>query len=155
MHPRPQNSRTVAVAFTKNAWLQDIDGALTLLVLIQYVQIRERLESVVLNPSLPDIIAWRWCSSGNYSARSTYGATFCCQSQLLGAKQPWSTKTPAEFNFSFGFCRIGVGLRIAFTSMVSRIVDPVPCVFAVRGVHQSPNPWVRFQHGDLVSAVAP
>jgi hypothetical protein len=40
MHPRPQNSRTVAVAFTKNAWLQDIDGALTLLVLIQYVQIR-------------------------------------------------------------------------------------------------------------------
>jgi hypothetical protein len=45
VHPRCQNSRTVATTLDQNAWLCDIVSALTLHVLLQYVRIIEWLET--------------------------------------------------------------------------------------------------------------
>jgi hypothetical protein len=53
-HPRRRNSRTVAAALDQNTWLSDIIGALTLPVLLQYVEIRESLDTFQLRPSVHD-----------------------------------------------------------------------------------------------------
>jgi hypothetical protein len=58
VHPWRWNKRIVASALEQNAWLCNIVGALTIPVLMQYVEIRERLETIVLNPSSPDATIW-------------------------------------------------------------------------------------------------
>jgi hypothetical protein len=54
MHAIRQNTRSVAIALDQNAWLCYIAGALTLPALLQYVEIREWLETFQLQPSLHD-----------------------------------------------------------------------------------------------------
>jgi hypothetical protein len=54
VHPRRWNNRTVEAALDQNAWLRDIVGALTLPMLVHYVQVKERLEAFVLDPSSSD-----------------------------------------------------------------------------------------------------
>jgi hypothetical protein len=76
-------------------------GALTVLVLLQYVEVRERMEAIVLNHSTPDAMIWHWCSSGLYSVRSAYSTMFIGQSELQGAWYLWKVKALAEFKFFF------------------------------------------------------
>jgi hypothetical protein len=91
----------MAMTLDQNAWLQDIVGALTLPLSMQYEQVRERLVAFTLDPSSPDNTVWCWCSSSVYSASSAYNAMFHGQSQLLGARYLWKVKTPMEFKFFF------------------------------------------------------
>jgi hypothetical protein len=84
-----------------NAWLRDIVGVLTLPVLMQYVQVRESLESFVLDPSSPDNTVWCWCSSGIYSVSLVYSAMFHGPLELQGVRHLWKVKAHAEFKFFF------------------------------------------------------
>jgi hypothetical protein len=76
-------------------------GALTVLVLLQYVEVWERMEAIVLNHSTSDATIWHWCSSGLYSVRSAYSTMFIGQSELQGAWYLWKVKALAEFKFFF------------------------------------------------------
>jgi hypothetical protein len=67
--------------------------------MIQYVQLREQLERVVLTPGTEDRLVWRWSESGRYSASSAYNVMFLGQSQLLGTKELWKTKAPNKCCF--------------------------------------------------------
>jgi hypothetical protein len=49
--------RTVASAMLNQAWVQDITGAPTILVIIQYIELYQRLQSVQLSG---DSFIWRW-----------------------------------------------------------------------------------------------
>jgi hypothetical protein len=60
-------SRTVASALLGNTWICDIVGPYTVPVLVQYVQLGERLMDLVLDSESQDLFIWRWCSSGQYS----------------------------------------------------------------------------------------
>jgi hypothetical protein len=71
---RIRRQRTVQQALHDAAWIADISGALTIPVLVQYLQLRERLQVVTLQPEVPDSITWRWSACGSYSASSAYSA---------------------------------------------------------------------------------
>jgi hypothetical protein len=89
----------VATGLPTNEWIRDIQGTLTVPALVQYVRLRERLQSVVLDPYTSDHMVWKWSPSGSYSASSAYAAMFHGQTQLLGAKEIWKVKAPAEVKF--------------------------------------------------------
>jgi hypothetical protein len=48
--------------------MDDIAGPLTLPVIMQYVHVREQVETIELDPYATDSVVWRWCSSSSYSA---------------------------------------------------------------------------------------
>jgi hypothetical protein len=66
---------------------------------MQYVQLRERLQSVIISQEMDDRFVWRWSSSGVYSASSAYAAMFTGQTQMLGAKELWKAKAPNKCRF--------------------------------------------------------
>jgi hypothetical protein len=65
---RDAHGDRLAAALDHNAWTSDITGALTVQVLLQFLQLIERLEELVLQPDMPDSFIWRWSPSGQYSA---------------------------------------------------------------------------------------
>ena len=73
--PRSKRSKTVASALP-HAWARDITGAPTLQVLVEYLNVWDLVESVVLQPGSADKLIWRWSSDGVYSATSAYRALF-------------------------------------------------------------------------------
>jgi hypothetical protein len=81
MLTRCRNRRTVCLALSGNAWLQDITGPLTLLVLLQSVQVREWVDAVQLNDD-EDSVSWRWSHSGPFSSSSAYAAMFIGQTGM-------------------------------------------------------------------------
>jgi hypothetical protein len=89
----------VAQALAGNAWTKDITGALTLPVLMQYLQVWQALQNVHLNHLVKDGFRWRWNASGRYSASSAYRALFLGQEAILGAREPWKTRAPNKCRF--------------------------------------------------------
>jgi hypothetical protein len=71
-------------ALGDNAWIQDITSALTVLAIIQYVQLWERVKRAILQPGTGDRTKW---NMDVYSAGSAYAAKFHGQMALLGAKE--------------------------------------------------------------------
>jgi hypothetical protein len=92
-------SRIEASALDHNAWIADISGALTVQVILQFLQLVELLDGVALHPGMADSFIWRWSPSGQYSAASAYNALFLGQCSLLGAKELWKTKAPNKCRF--------------------------------------------------------
>jgi hypothetical protein len=99
---RCHRSRMVADALANNAWMRDISGALSILVLVQYLQLRERLVDVQLDLATADKTLWRWTSSSLYSSSSAYAIFFHGQTALAGAKEVWRIKAPHSTSSSFG-----------------------------------------------------
>jgi hypothetical protein len=71
---RARARRTVSSALQNHAWIWDISGALTVPVLTQYLELRERLQDQALDPNTPDAFVWRWEPSGVFSIHSAYAA---------------------------------------------------------------------------------
>jgi hypothetical protein len=63
--------------------IQDVHDPRIIPVLLQYVEIRQRVETVVLEPATEDCLVWRWSSSGTYSSSLTYTALFYGQTSIL------------------------------------------------------------------------
>jgi hypothetical protein len=58
-------------------WVSDFQGALTVLVLMEYLELFQELEQVVLQPGMPDKHIWQRLSpTGNFSSKSAYTAMF-------------------------------------------------------------------------------
>jgi hypothetical protein len=89
------------LALQDQAWISDLTGPLTVPVLVQFVQLRQRLQNFVLHPSLQDRVVWKWCASGQYSCSSAYQAMFLGQTALAGAKELWKVKAPNEYRLFF------------------------------------------------------
>jgi hypothetical protein len=49
----------VVAALENEDWIRDITGLRTVPVLIQYIQLRERLQSVILSQEMDDRFIWR------------------------------------------------------------------------------------------------
>ncbi|OEL13592.1 hypothetical protein BAE44_0025387, partial [Dichanthelium oligosanthes] len=98
---RRQNRRTVTSALQNHTWYSDLLGPLTIPVLVQFLQLVEKLQGVVLDPSRPNRVIWKWCPIGQYSCSSAYLAFFVGQTALAGAKELWKIKVPNEFRFFF------------------------------------------------------
>jgi hypothetical protein len=57
---RCHHSHTVTDALANNAWIRDISGALSIPVLVQYLQLKEHLVDVQLDLATADKTLWRW-----------------------------------------------------------------------------------------------
>jgi hypothetical protein len=71
-----------ALALLNHSWVQDITGALTIPIIIQYIEIHQQLQAVQLSPGIANEFLWQWEASGNYSCRSTYRALFYGQTVI-------------------------------------------------------------------------
>jgi hypothetical protein len=54
------------------SWTSDITGALTVQVLVQFINLYQRLQGVHLSHAVADRLEWRWSANGTYSSRSAY-----------------------------------------------------------------------------------
>jgi hypothetical protein len=91
----------VASSLARCAWIRDITGALTIPVLIQYLQLRQQLDTIDLSLRVEDQITWKWSSLVQYSYSSAYVAMFYGQSVVPGAKELWKVRAPNEFKLFF------------------------------------------------------
>jgi len=72
-------------ALNNRTWVSDIRGALTVQVLIEYINLWELLSNVELQPDVEDTHIWKVSTTGQYTSKSAYEALF------IGAIQfgPW------------------------------------------------------------------
>jgi hypothetical protein len=94
-----RNSRTVAVVHGNEDWIRDITSPRMVPVLIQYVQLRERLQYIILLQETDDRFTWSWLPSGVYMASSAYAGMFAGQAQTLRAKELWKARVPNKYRF--------------------------------------------------------
>lgn len=88
----------VAEALQNRRWIRDITGALTILVLGEYIQIREMVDPIVLQPD-PDRFIWKWSADGKYNSQSAYHAMFLCETAVAGAHELWKSRIPSKCKF--------------------------------------------------------
>ena len=77
--------RSVRDALSSQAWISDIQGARTVGVLVEFLQLCDVLMDFQLQPEVEDRHIWRLSSNGIYSAKSAYDGFFL-GSTLFG---PW------------------------------------------------------------------
>ncbi|CAN6359861.1 unnamed protein product [Urochloa humidicola] len=99
VRPRVVRLRTVRDALVDRAWTQDITRQLTVTAIRQYMFLWARLRDVQLQPDVEDTIAWRWCSSATYSARSAYRMFFEGSMRFVGARPIWKAWAPLKVKF--------------------------------------------------------
>ncbi|OEL35780.1 hypothetical protein BAE44_0003201, partial [Dichanthelium oligosanthes] len=130
---RRRITRTVASALSFHAWYSNLQGPLTVLVLAQFLQLAHLLQTVVLDPSRPDKMIWRWCPSGQYSCSSAYQAFFLGQTALASAKELWKPKHRMSFgSFSGWPFKTDAGRLIASFVVDFEQMPPAPSVVSLR-----------------------
>lgn len=91
--------RTVFDALNNRRWISDLKGALTVNVLLEYLQLWDLLENVELQPEVEDTHIWQFSSSGLYSAKSAYEALFTGSTQFSPWERIWKSWAPNKCKF--------------------------------------------------------
>ena len=73
---RRANKRTVREALTNEKWLEDIQGAILVEGLLEFLEVWDLISLVELQVGTPDKHIWRLSNSGEYSAKSAYEVLF-------------------------------------------------------------------------------
>lgn len=97
--------RTVAAGCSQRAWVQDITGALTVQVILDYLSVWDLVESTSLQPNTPDRFLWKWTADHVFTTASAYRAFFVGQYSIAGAKTLCKTRAPGKCKF-FGWLAI-------------------------------------------------
>jgi hypothetical protein len=92
----PHHSRSVASALEGYCWIRDITGAPYILGLIQYLQLGQRLEEVVIQPSTSYRLIWKWSTFGQFSMSLAYAALFHGQAAITSAATLWKSKASGK-----------------------------------------------------------
>ena len=92
---------TVAQGLLNSSWTQDIKGALTVQVILDYLNIWELVRPYQLLDGVNDVFLWRWTPDHQYSASSAYAKLFFGQTIVPGAKLLLKTRAPPKCKF---FC---------------------------------------------------
>jgi len=96
---RTINRRTVAQALPNRCWVNDIRGALSAQLLVEYLYIWDQMEGVALNQDVPDQVRWKLTQSGVYSSKSAY-ATFSVRTiKFAPWKRIWKSWAPLRCKF--------------------------------------------------------
>jgi len=99
-HPkRAVKQRTVAQALHNRRWVSDIKGALTVEVLVEYLQIWDLVDDFNLHPDIPNHHQWWLTGSGSYSSKSAYGPFFTGTIIFAPWKWVWKSWGPLRCKF--------------------------------------------------------
>jgi len=91
--------RTVHEAMTERRWISDIRGALTVVVLAEYLWLWDLLSEVVLQPEIEDNHIWQFSPLGRYSSKSAYEALFIGAIQFRPWERIWKSWAPGKCKF--------------------------------------------------------
>ncbi|KAI4975929.1 hypothetical protein ZWY2020_049536 [Hordeum vulgare] len=83
-----RKSRTVADGLHENQWAADIHGIIGIPEIGEYLRLWHAIAKTVLTDA-PDNIRWKWTANGEYSAKSTYLATFHGSARCHAWKLTW------------------------------------------------------------------
>ena len=92
-------SRTVAQALQNRGWVRDIKGELSVQVLMEYLQIWDRVDGITLQQGIPDQFRWKLTQSGSYSSKSAYAACFVSSIRFPSWKCIWKSWAPLRCKF--------------------------------------------------------
>jgi hypothetical protein len=104
---RRRRRLTVATTLESMRWVRDITGALTIIVLMQYVHLYQRLQATHLSPDMCDWLAWRLSANGVYNSCSAYAALHLGQASVTGANKLWKTKALNNCHFFIWLVLLG------------------------------------------------
>jgi hypothetical protein len=96
VEPHAQNTRTVADALVDRRWIRDITGPLAVPALVQFLELVDVVQTVLLSPGVPDQVQWKLIASGVYSAGSAYKAFFAGMGLFPCGKAIRRTWAPAK-----------------------------------------------------------
>ena len=94
--PRIKKRRMVAQGLANDAWVQDISGALTVQVILDFLMIWEATRNVHLQSDTPDKFIWKWTADHCFSTASAYRAFFIGQTEIYGARCLRKTRAPGK-----------------------------------------------------------
>jgi hypothetical protein len=77
---RTANRRTVKEDLHNWRWIEDIQGVATMDMLHEFLRLWDMVECINLQQDMHDLHIWRLSSSGQYTAKSAYGAL--CQGSI-------------------------------------------------------------------------
>lgn len=89
----------MADALTNNRWIRDIDHNMTQQIIVEFLELWDKLENVVLIQSQEGRITWLHSSNGQYSAKSPYSLQFEGLTRCSTAELTWKTKVPPKCKF--------------------------------------------------------
>jgi hypothetical protein len=103
----------VQQAFQNHAWTADIQGVVTIEIVVEYIQLWELLD-IQLQPEVEDTHFWRLSANGKYSAKSGYDHLFMGATLFKPCEGFGSLGRLPSVGFSYGLQPIrAVGLQIA------------------------------------------
>jgi hypothetical protein len=73
---RVRNRRSVKEGLFHLRWLSDFQGALTLTILIDYIELFQEMEQLVLHPGVPDKHIWWLSPTSSFSSKTACMALF-------------------------------------------------------------------------------
>ena len=96
---RTAKRRTVAQALHHNSWVQDIKGARTVVVMLEYLRIWDIVDGFILHPEIPDQYRWKLTQDGSYTSKSAYAAFFEGTIKFGSWRRIWKTWAPPRCKF--------------------------------------------------------
>jgi hypothetical protein len=96
---RVANKRTVVEGLTDMAWVHDLRGTVTVVVIAEFINLAEAVSEVLFLPDTPDKHIWRFSSSGQYSAKSAYGMIFMGSITFEHCDLIWKSWAPPKCRF--------------------------------------------------------
>ncbi|WVZ76088.1 hypothetical protein U9M48_024090, partial [Paspalum notatum var. saurae] len=91
--------RTVQEALTNRTWISDIQGALDVGVLTDYLHLWDLLSDLQLQLEVEDRHIWKLSPNGQYSAKSAYEGLFLGAILFEPWKKIWKSRAPPKCRF--------------------------------------------------------
>ena len=96
---RIANKRTVKEALVNRKWISDIKGALTVRVLVDYLNLWESLSGIELQPNIRDKHVFSLAADGKYTAKAAYNGLFLGSASFDHYKRIWRSWAPSKCRF--------------------------------------------------------
>jgi hypothetical protein len=98
---RQRRRRTVKKALMNCAWISDIQRALTIEIIAEYIQLWDLLYEFQLQPDVEDSHIWRLSTDGQYSAKSGYDNLFLSATLFKPCGRIWKSWVPPKCRLFF------------------------------------------------------